>query len=221
MQQTRERGYGHIKSWMLNTSLVTAGIIVGAVLTYLYLYSPPRKITFDKDWIPTLMMHPLGHEGAFLHRIDNWQLLTSATTGNDSLALKYNDQFIASVTAAPDRRLESIIINHPRHDNILLILEGLNEQGSVGKLTTDILSKSGDKIGFVIDEDLDGQADLRFEYAGPYLYVWLKESWHRVMRTTPRETGRGFKHTVMYNQSMHEIHLERYPYELEPLEADD
>lgn len=178
--------------------------------------SGAEKIEFPRNNAPALMMHPLGRQGAYLHRIGNWELLSSQTVGNDSLVLKYNETYIAAITAAPDHSIESMVINHPLHDSILLILEKLNVAGHTGKLTTDILTGDGKKIGFVIDENMDGQPDLRFEYAGPYLYVWLDQSWHRVLRSSPRESGAGFKHTVIYQQQMHEINLEAFPYQLTP-----
>lgn len=203
--------------WILYGILLLAGAAIGAASSIYFQRSHPDKIDFSQTQIPTLMMHPLGRDGAYVHTIGNWELLTSLSSGNDSIALKYNEQYIASITSASDRTLESIVINHPRHDTVLLILENLNKQDHPGKLTTDILSPGGNKIGFVIDENMDGQPDLRFEYAGPYLYVWLDESWHRVMRTKPRQSGEGFKHTVMYKENIHQIYLGQYPYLLEPL----
>lgn len=205
--------------WLLYCALLLTGATAGTGITLLLKSSAPDRIDFSQERIPTLMMHPLGRDGAFVHRIDNWEMLTSVSSGNDSIALKYKNDYIASLTTTPDRTLESMVINHPRHDTVLLIIEELNDKDVPGKLTTDILSSDGKKIGFVIDENMDGQPDLRFEYAGPYLYVWLDESWHRVMRTSPRQTGQGFKHTVMYQERMQQIHLEQYPYQLEPLQS--
>lgn len=206
-----------IPVWTLYIVLVMAGIAIGAGVATLLPEHKVETIRFSDKQIPTLMMHPLGREGAYRHKIGQWELLTSLTIGNNSLVLKYNDNFVATFSAAPDSSLESIVLNHPLYDTIMLIIERLNEKGMTGKLTTDILSADGRKTGFVIDENMDGQPDLRFEYAGPYLYVWLDEAWHRVMRSSPRKSGRGFKHTVMYNKSLHKIHLEQYPYLLEPL----
>lgn len=211
------RKTGKWKSWAVYISLLLAGLVIGAISTAVYLKPSPEQIRFAKDRPPTLMMHPLGRDGAYRHKIDNWQLLTSVTAGNDSLVLSYKDTFIASFTTNPDSSLESIVVNHPLHDTILLIIEQLNSRQQAGKLTTDIISNDGKKLGFVIDENMDGQPDLRFEYAGPYLYVWLDESWHRILRIKPRQVGEAFRHTVMYRQQMHQIHLEEYPYRLEPL----
>lgn len=207
------------RRWIIYIFMLFMGTCLGLTAAIYYPRSPAVRIDFVKNRPSTLMMHPLGRDGAFLHEIDNWQLLTSLTAGNDSLVLKYKDIFIASFTTAPDGSLESMIVNHPLHDTVLLILEELNNKYQPGKLTTDILANDGKKTGFVIDENMDGQPDLRFEYAGPYLYVWLDQSWHRVLRISPRQTGEAFKHTVMYNKKMHQIHLEQYPYRLEPLQS--
>lgn len=217
------RQAGNIRTiwrWLLYGGLLIIGAAAGVAFTLYYQSSAPTRIDFDQEKIPILMMHPLGREGAYVHSVGNWEILTSLASGNDSIALKYNNDFIASLTTKPDRTLESMVINHPRHDTVILIVEELNNKEIPGKLTTDILSSNGDKLGFVIDENMDGQPDLRFEYAGPYLYVWLDESWHRVMRTSPRQTGQGFKHTVVYKEKLQQIHLEQYPYVLEPLQSD-
>lgn len=206
-----------VRSYLLSIVLFSLGLAIGIGVTRAYFQPEPEKIDFARQQIPTLMMHPLGRDGAHRHRIGNWELLSSLTAGNDSLVLKYNDTYIAALKTTPDRRIESIVVNHPLHDSVLLILERLAEKSVTGKLTTDILSSDGQKTGFVIDENMDGQPDLRFEYAGPYLYVWLDQSWHRVLRSSPRESGAGFKHTVIYRQEMYEISLEEYPYRLEPI----
>lgn len=210
---------GNWKRWIIYVLMLFVGFSLGGAASVYFLHSSPVRIDFARDRPPTLMMHPLGRDGAYIHEIGNWQLLSSLTSGNDSLVLKYRDTFIASFTTTPDRSLESMIVNHPLHDTVLLILEELNNKTQPGKVTTDILTNDGKKIGFVIDENMDGQPDLRFEYGGPYLYVWLDQSWHRVLRISPRQTGQAFKHTVMYQQKMHQIHLEQYPYQLEPLQA--
>lgn len=212
-----QKAFRIFRSYLLSLVLFGLGLAIGAGMTRAYFQPEPEKIEFSRQQIPTLMMHPLGRDGAYRHRIGNWRLLSSLTTGNDSLVLKYNDTYIAALKATPDRRIESIVVNHPLHDSVLLIMERLDEKSVTGKLTTDILSSDGQKIGFVIDENMDGQPDLRFEYAGPYLYVWLDQSWHRVLRSSPRESGAGFKHTVIYRQEMYEISLEEYPYTLEPI----
>ncbi len=208
-----------VKCWLGSLLLFFIGLGTGIVIVWQLPYLPPRKIEFAQQQIPTLMMHPLGREGASRHQIGNWELLSSLTTGNDSLTLKYKDTYIAAISAASDHSIESMVINHPLHDSVLLILGELNQKDTVGKLTTDILTNDGSKSGFVLDENLDGQPDLRFEYAGPHLYVWLDESWHRVLRSSPRESGAGFKHTVIYRQQMHEINMEKFPYKLTPLIA--
>jgi len=220
MNSSGEKQSTKLWRWFLYCLLLAVGTATGAVSSLYLQQKHPETVDFSKQKIPSLMMHPLGREGAFVHQAGNWEILTSLISGNDSIVLKYNNQFIMALSAAPDRTLESIVINHPRHDTVLLILEDLNRTDHPGKLTTDILSSDGKKIGFVIDENMDGQPDLRFEYAGPYLYVWLDEAWRRVMRTSPRRTGGGFKHTVIYKEKMHLIHLEQFPYLLEPLTSD-
>lgn len=220
-----ENNKGHGKHWparfwLSGFFLFFIGLGIGIVIARQLPYLPSQKIEFAQQQIPTLMMHPLGREGAFRHQVGNWELLSSLTTGNDSLVLKYKDTYLTAISAASDNSIESMVINHPLHDSVLLILEKLNQKDTAGKLTTDILTDDGKKSGFVLDENMDGQPDLRFEYAGPYLYVWLDESWHRVLRSSPREAGAGFKHTVIYRQQMHEINMEEFPYQLAPLIQD-
>ncbi len=217
----QSRPGSRIVTWLIYTLLLVTGILIGASGISLLYPQQTEKIRFADEHIPTLMMHPLGRDGAYRRQIGNWQLFTSLTKGNNSLVLKYEDTFVATFSAAPDSSLESIVLNHPLYNTIMLIIERLNEKGVAGKLTTDILAGDGRKTGFVIDENMDGQPDLRFEYAGPYLYVWLNQSWSRVMRSSPSEYGGGFKHSVMYNEALHEIHLEEYPYRLEPLKSEE
>lgn len=207
-----------LRRWIIGLLLLLIGAGMGFMVAQSGPHFQAEKIEFSRHGIPTLMVHPLGGQGAYRNHIGNWELLSSLTAGNDSLVLKYNGTYIAAITAATDHTIESMVINHPLHNRILLILERLNEAGTTGKLTTDILSADGKKTGFVIDENMDGQPDLRFEYAGPYLYVWLEQYWHRVLRTSPREAGGGFKHTVTYQQQMHEIDLQTFPYELKPID---
>lgn len=209
------------RKWLLWTAgllLLLAGF-AGGIAAYMLLTerTEPERISFAEYSIPAVMTHPLGRDGALRHRIGRWKVLTSPTSGNDSLVLQYGDTYIASFSVDSSRDLKSVVLSHPLHDAIVLVLDELNRRNTSGKLTVDILSVDGQKVGFVIDENMDGQPNLRFEYAGPYLYVWLDNAWHRVMRTSPRLPGERFTHTVMYRGRLHQIFMEEFPYRLEPL----
>lgn len=203
--------------WIGGVALLSVGFASGAVFMSLMERTEPESINFAEHQIPVVMTHPLGREGAYQHKIGRWKALSALIAGNDSLVLQYGDTYIASFRVNSARQLESVVLNHPEHDSIILILDELHRTGTSGKLTVDILSRDGEKIGFVIDENMDGQPNLRFEYAGPYLYVWLDNYWHRVMRTSPSMPGERFTHTVMYRGKLHQIFMEEFPYRLEPL----
>lgn len=205
---------GIATSWVGGIACLLLGMAIGIVAAQHFATPAVEEMRFTEHRMPTLMMHPLGREGAYRHQIGNWKVLSSLDRDNDSLVLKYRDTYIAAVSAAPDQTLETVIINHPLHDSVMLILEDLNRKDRIGKMTTELLTPEGKKTGFIIDENMDGQPDLRFEYAGPHLYAWLDQRWHRVLRSSPPEDGANFEHTVIYRQQLHRIDLASYPYRL-------
>lgn len=200
----------------------TAGICIGLASGWLLTSVLPYSATLlplHTLAMPAILSQPLRSGDLVSHEIDNWQIYTSPVEENHSLVLRYNNHYIAGFDVSQTPLPNNIAILHPQLQQVLLIAEELNAAVRPGKLTVDRLSAEGKSIGFVIDENLDGQPDLRFDNQSADLHVWLENGWREVHRSLERQPGSITDNRVQIGTQWYSIDMTRFPYPLMPLPA--
>lgn len=198
---------------------LTVGAAGGFLLARALPVTDHELVRFAETPAPMMMIYALRAREARQYAVDDWQMLRSPVEGNDSLVLKYRDKYVASFSASSQHGIDMAVINQPAQDAPLLILEGLDSRTSTGKMTLELLADGGGSRGFLIDENLDGQFDLRFSYDGRLLEIWLNDAWAAVERR-PRPDGLpGFLQIVQVDGRPYRVTLTSFPYRLEPLDA--
>ncbi|MEX2517675.1 MAG: hypothetical protein WD572_12365 [Gammaproteobacteria bacterium] len=202
----------------------TAGICIGLVIGWLsarILPAPATLLPLQTLAMPTILSQPLLSGDLVLHEIDNWQIYTSSQAGNHSLVLRYNNHYIAGFDVSQTPLPNNIAILHPQHQQVLLIAGELDAGARPGKLTIDRLGTDGQTLGFVIDENLDGQPDLRFDNRSADLHVWFENGWREVHRSLERQPGSVTDNRVHIDDQWYSIDMTRFPYPLTPLPDTD